>query len=235
MRVVEIFTESSKAQRGSQGPIDANPAAERCLRELGPTGLDLFLEFYELIEVKLHQTPFSKIRRVEWSKPAELADLFRSESLETQYGAFIDQRYIDYLHKNFESIDNINWRKFEALTCEFFERSGYHVEIAEGRNDGGIDARIWREEPSAGEPPAILVQCKRQKEKVGKTVVKALWADVVDEGSKSGLIVTTSAIAPGAAEVCKARAYPIEEANRETLRQWIGKMRTPFSGVFMGG
>jgi restriction system protein len=154
--------------------------------------------------------------------------------LETSYGDFIDQRFIDYLERNFGAIDRINWRKFEALTCEFFQREGYHVEIAEGRDDGGIDARVWPDKESLADPPAILVQCKRQKAKVGKTVVKALWADVVDEKASSGLVVTTSALEPGARRVCTARAYPVLEANRATLKEWLKAMRTPLSGVFLG-
>jgi hypothetical protein len=54
------------------------------------------------------------------------------------------------------------------------------------------------------------VQCKRQKEKVGKVVVNALWADVEHEKAKSGLIVTTTAVSPGARKVPAVRAYPID-------------------------
>ena len=59
-----------------------------------------------------------------------------------------------------------------------------------------------------GIPPrrqAFWCQCKRQKEKVGKVVVKALWADVQHEKASPGLIVTTSRLSPGAKEVCAAR------------------------------
>jgi restriction system protein len=80
----------------------------------------------------------------------------------------------------------------------------------------------------------MLVQCKRQKAKIEKVVVKALWADVVAEGAESGLIVTTSSLSPGSANICKARAYPIEQANRETLKTWIQQMKTPGEGVFLG-
>jgi restriction system protein len=67
-----------------------------------------------------------------------------------------------------------------------------------------------------------------------EVVVKALWADVANEKAGSGFIVTTSALSPGARRICTARAYPILEANRKTIGKWIGSMRTPSSGVFMG-
>jgi len=68
--------------------------------------------------------------------------LFDVVELETQYGTFIDQRFIDYIGVDLDDIDRINWRKFEALTCEFFDRISCQVEIGEGRNDDSIDARV---------------------------------------------------------------------------------------------
>lgn len=65
-------------------------------------------------------------------------------------------------------------------------------------------------------------------------MVKALWADVVAEQAKSGLVVTSSALSPGARKVCTARGYPIKAADRETLRRWITAMRSPSAGVFLG-
>jgi restriction system protein len=233
LRVVEIFTSVVSADRGD-GPIDATPVGALCLKELGPDGLALLIEFSRLVELKVHQTPFGPFRRIEWRDTAELRDLFESEKLAPQHGKYLDQRFIDYLAQNFASIDDMNWRKFEGLACEYFEREGYYVEIAEGRNDGGIDARVWKTEPSKEEPPSILVQCKRQKDKVEKVVVKALWADVMEESAESGLVVTSSSLSPGAEKVCIARGYPVSQANRETLKQWVAAMRTPFAGVFLG-
>jgi restriction system protein len=141
---------------------------------------------------------------------------------------------VDFLSHNFQSIDQINWRKFEGLTCEFFHRVGLDVKIGKGRNDDSIDARIWAKGKSATKPPLILVQCKRQKDKVEKVVVKALYADVIHEKAKLGLVVTSSALSPGAQKVCSARSYPVAESNRDTLKKWIGAMRTPYSGIFLG-
>jgi restriction system protein len=160
--------------------------------------------------------------------------LFTSESLQTLHGTYFDQRFVDYLSRDFGSIDKINWRKFEGLTCEFFNKLGFHVEIGKGRDDDNVDARIWRVAQDAMWPPLILVQCKREKQEVGKVVVKALYADMTEENAESGLIVTTSALSPGARKVCKARSYPINEANRETLKIWVEIMRTPYTGVFLG-
>ncbi|MDA1989349.1 restriction endonuclease [Bacillus cereus group sp. BcHK104] len=206
---------------------------ETAKKKYGIVGRYIALEIIEAINLRLHKSPWGISRKVNWKDTAELTELFKSESLETPHGKFIDQRYIDYLSHNFDSIGEIHWRKFEALTCEFFEKQGYYVEIGEGRNDDGIDARIWLKENDKSGPATILVQCKRYKSKIEKMVVKSLWADVLAYGAESGLIVTTSSLAPGAETVCTARNYQITEANRETLKNWINVMRTPYTGVFL--
>jgi restriction system protein len=66
---------------------------------------------------------------------------------------------------------------------------------------------------------------------VSKVIVKALYTDVTHEAANSGLIVTTSWLSPGAKAVCEARKYPIEEADRETIRTWVHEMRKPGAGI----
>ena len=83
------------------------------------------------------------------------------------------------------------------MAAEYLSREGYSVEIGPGRDDGNIDIRCWTDEKQAGLPPTLLVQCKRQKEKVGKVVVKAtlgryaggkcgIGVDCHDECSRAG-------------------------------------------------
>lgn len=153
-------------------------------------------------------------------------DLFRSEDLGTLHGHFFDQRFIDYLQANFERLGDIHWRKFEGLAGEFFEREGFTVDIGPGRNDDGVDLRIYPRDAEPERPPLIIVQCKRQKEKIGKTLLKSVYADVVHEGAESGLIVTSSWLSPGTEIMRTARNYPIEAADRDTLRTWVAKLKT---------
>ena len=211
--------------------IDPTPFMRRCFEEHGKLGLDIASDLITsyAIQLEIKSAHFPSVS--EWTDVAQLEDLFRSEGLDTLYGSFFDQRYVDYLHRNFDDIDRINWRKFEGLTGEYFDRQGFHVEVGPGRNDDGIDVRAWPSGESPESPPAIIVQCKRQKESVSKVIVKSLYADVLNARAASGLIVTTSKLAPGAREVCSVRSYPIDEANRETLRQWIGEMRKPGLGM----
>ena len=159
----------------------------------------------------------------------ELKDLFESERLNAEYGNFIDQRYIDFLHGSFPEIDRMNWRKFEQLTAEYLDRAGFRVELGPGRNDDGIDVRAWSKDDEITRPH-VIVQCKRQKASVDKLVIKSLYADVVHENATSGLLVTTSRISPGAEQTRLARAYPIVVADRATLRAWLKALRKPGVG-----
>ena len=213
-------------------PVDLGPFVKAALDKYGIIGFKIAMEYAKAIEVFIHVSPWSAFRQRNWKDSVDLKDLFASESLETQYGRFLDQRYIDYLAQNIDLIGEINWRKFEGLTGEFFDRKGYSVELGPGRNDDGIDVRLWRDKNDG--PPTVLVQCKRQQNKIDKMVVKSVFADVEHHKAGSGLIVTTSSFSPGARATCIARSYPIREADRETVGKWVKGMRSPNSGVFLG-
>lgn len=222
----------AEAMKTGNKVLDPTPFMKQAFKQYGKVGLDMSYEFVAGNSEDLH-CKLSGYSRIEWSDVIELESLFSSESLDAMYGKFIDQRYIDFLHKNSDKLGEMHWRKFEGLTAEYFDRKGYNVDIGSGRNDGGIDVRVWKSEDSTSEPPLMLVQCKRYKNKVEKTVVKALWADVQWENAESGLIVTTSEISPGAKKDCVARGYNIQQADKSILRNWLEQMKTPGTGIFM--
>ncbi|MBN2266221.1 MAG: restriction endonuclease [Candidatus Aminicenantes bacterium] len=225
----------SRAKATGDRNVDPAPFVEAMFKKHGAFGAKVALRLFDDLETMMVQNPWNQIRRTEWKDVADLQDLFRSESLATFYGEFFDQRFIDYLARQFDAIDRINWRKFEGLVGEYFHREGFLVKLGPGRADEGVDARIWPKDADAGSrPPAILVQCKRQRQSVPKVVVKALYADVLHEKAESGLIVTTSTLSPGAKKVCSVRSYPIKDVDRVSLRTWIEEMRSPGTGVFLG-
>ena len=231
-RCIELLKDQirSKPQETLPDPIRI---LAKIAAEFGAPGIEIA---HALLDRLYHQqqiSPWSSRRSVDWANTVQLHDLFKSESLDTQYGTFFDQRYVDYLAQNFQRIDDINWRQFEGLTAEYFQRSGFQVEMGPGRGDGGIDVRVWAAEDDTTKPPVILVQCKRERRKITQVIVKALWADVLEERAESGLIVTTTSLAPSAQNVRKARNYKIDAAERGTLKEWIEKLRSPGSGTFL--
>lgn len=212
-------------------PIDLMPVLLAAKEKLGTVGLGIAFEWHDRVVAHVQGSPWSRMRRVNWISEAALADLFESASLQTPHGTFLDQRYIDYLAAQFGAIDRVHWRKFEALTCEYFARVGARVEIGPGSNDDGVDARVWWPDDPPGAPPALLIQCKRERDTIGKVVLKALYADMQWEKASSGLIVTTQRLARGTEAVRVARGYAIEQADRAAVRTWVESMRSTGEGL----
>lgn len=176
-------------------------------------------------------SPHSTVRSVEWVKDLSLNKLFSGTTDKPEQGRYIDQRFINYLCQNPDRMPEMDWRKFEELTAEFFEREGYLVNLGPGSNDDGVDVRVWNPDASPTEKPLCLVQCKRQKAKVCRVVVKGLHADVEFEGAKYGVLVTTSELSPAAKNTISARGYPIQEVDRNGLRKWLTRLRDPGTGI----
>jgi restriction system protein len=219
----------SKTQPGTG--VDPTPFLIEALNRHGRKGFAMandFLAAYNT-QLLLKSIHFPEVYTI--SHVIELDELFASEGLGEKAGSYLDQRYIDFLHRNFDRIDDMNWRKFEGLTADFFSRHGFEVELGEGRNDDGVDVRVWPSGEDPSKPPAIIVQCKRQRASIEKVIVKSLFADVLHNDAKSGLVVTTSRLSPGADAVCKARRYPVEVADRATVRRWVEEMRKPGMGM----
>jgi restriction system protein len=232
MGVAELFVEFGNAIEWEkvEGKLDPSPFIRAVFERYGSAAFEMSNQLLASINAKVVGSPWSRAREINGDDEIELRALFRSEGLIAPDGPFVDQRYIDFLHRNFERIDQIHWRKFEGLTAEFFQRDGYDVQLGPGRGDGGIDLRVWSKGVPREQAPTILVQCKRQKDVVERVVMKALYADVEHEKAASGLIVTTSRLSPGAHKDRIARGYPIEAAERQTVREWIAKLREPGAG-----
>lgn len=174
---------------------------------------------------------YSKFRECTWTDLLSLTELFSSESALASHGQFFDQRFVNFLASNYEEIGLINWRKFEALTAEYFHRAGFDVDLGPGRGDDGVDIRLWEKGSDRDPASLIIVQCKRERRKIEKVVVKALAADVRWNGATKGLLVATTDWSPGARTVARTRGYPVEEVNGEAVRTWLEAMRTAGAGT----
>jgi restriction system protein len=212
--------------------IDPEPFLTRCKAELGGKGLVMAYEYLQWGCLVQRVYPWGSVRTTEWVSPIALAHLFSASDQQPEKGRFIDQRYIDYLSSNADRLPEMHWRKFEELTAEFFEREGFRVDLGPGSNDDGVDVRVWRPSTKEGSAkPLYLVQCKRQKAKVEKVVIKGLSADVQYEGAEYGVIVTTSTLSSGALSTISARGYPIQVVERDAVKTWLELLRTPGTGI----
>jgi len=234
--MLRIFNEMwmglmNKTERKGSKSIDPTPFVMRCHKEFGTVGLKMAIEQIGVLNRAVLLSPHSIGRATEWLNPLALKTLFAGTDQKPELGRFIDQRFLDYLSANADRLADVHWRKFEELAAEFFHREGYEVALGPGSNDDGVDVRVWRPGSQPAERPLCLVQCKRQKAKVEKVVVKGLYADVQHEGAEYGVVVTTSELAPGARSTITARGYPIREVEREALKKWLMRLRTPGTGI----
>lgn len=229
---IEMNREMMAAAEAAGGNLlDPTPILERCRSELGPIGLRMAYEHLVEWDSLLRASPYHPRRWVEWESPLELNQLFAGTKQAPEGGKFIDQRYIDYLANNGHRIGEMHWRLFEELTAEFFVREGFRVEIGPGSNDDGVDVRLWKPDAPEDSKPTCIIQCKRQKAKIEKVVVKGLAADVQFEEADYGMIVTTSTLSPGAVTTITARGYPIQTVERDAVISWLERLRTPGTGI----
>ena len=224
----EIYSDKSIVVRNDIEYIDPTYIIRKAENELGINGVMAMMELIEEFDKLQRYNPHSFNRYQAWDNIINLSDLFESHQ-KTGDGHFFDQRFINFLSTNQEKLGQIHWRKFEELIAECFTRFGYKVELGPGSNDDGVDLRAWNNNTDS--TPEYIIQCKRQKEKINKVTIKGLYADVLHENAKRGLLVTTSEFSIGATNTVKAREYPIEEVNGEMIKKWLVSLRVPGSGI----
>lgn len=217
-------------QNGDPKPTDPRVILAEVRKMFGVPGVKIAIEIYEIINRGIQMNPHRGIGN-EWINTLELKGLFKGTDQQPEKGRFIDQRYIDYLSNNHDRIGDMHWRQFEKLTAEFYERDGYKVDLGPGSGDDGVDVRVWKPDASPGDSPLCIVQCKRQKDKLGKIVVKGLHTDVQFERAEYGVIVTTSELSPGAKTTISARGYDIQAVERDGVKGWLTRLRTPGTGI----
>jgi restriction system protein len=227
----EIEAETKIALAQGRKLLDPTQIIRKAAQRFGGKGLNAIMMVIDAFERHRNLSPHSSSRWVEWSNIEKIESIFSRTTTSPAYGTFFDQRLIDYLSVNHEKLESIHWRKFEELIAECFINFGYKVEIGSGSHDDGVDIRVWIPSEETSSPPEYLIQCKKQKGKIDKVTVKGLYADVVHEKSKMGLLVTTSEFSPGARSTVSARGYPVSEVNGQMLKQWLNELRTPGTGI----
>ncbi|MGZ8246471.1 restriction endonuclease [Methylomagnum sp.] len=216
---------------GDSKSISPDPIIIKCQEQHGAIGAEIALEKLLAFHQAVTFSPFSVGRSIHWNSTLNLSKLFRGTAEPPEYGRFIDRRFIDYLSNNTNKLPNMHWRKFEELIAEFFDHDEYKVALGPGSNDDGVDIRVWKADSTPTENPLFLIQCKRQKAKVERVIIKGLYADVQYEGAEYGLIVTTSELSPAARTTISARGYPIYEVNLDSITEWLKKLRFPGTGI----
>lgn len=224
-----IKTETALAIKNGKKTISPEGMIKEAYARYGDAGTDALLEIIKEYNRYSDYTPHTMNRWREWSDVVNLEDLFSKYKPSATEGDFFDQRFIDFLSVNQDKLGSIHWRKFEELIGECFTKFGYKVELGPGTNDDGVDLRVWQDDELSA--PEYIIQCKRQKSKIDKVTIKGLYADVIHEDAKKGLLVTTSEFSIGARKTVDVREYPIEEINGQMVKKWLVELRSPGAGI----
>ncbi|MHA1278238.1 MAG: restriction endonuclease [Candidatus Helarchaeota archaeon] len=124
-------------------------------------------------------------------RPSSQETLDPSEALEAAYNTIIH----DLAEELLELIKQCEWRFFEKLVMDLLLAMGYGGSkrelaiLTSGSHDEGIDGLI-KEDPLGLD--IIAVQAKRWQNNVGRPIVQTFAGALDSQGTKKGIILTTS-------------------------------------------
>ncbi len=78
-------------------------------------------------------------------------------------------------------LDNMDPYEFEELVARVYEAQGYVVQRTGGSHDAGID--ILAEKVAGPARERVAVQCKHQRDNVGRPALQQLWGVVSDDNT----------------------------------------------------
>jgi hypothetical protein len=88
-------------------------------------------------------------------------------------------------------LDNLDPKGFEDFVGSIYKKMGYRTNVVGRSRDGGVDIEAQRE--SAGGREKIIIQCKRQKDNVGRPVLQQLWGVLNSDHTYTQCAVVTNA------------------------------------------
>ena len=170
---------------------------------------------------------FLRLHRWQW-----LQHLSQQKLLELHSEVF------DHFAKYPQDLQRLEWRQFEELLDAIFKNQGFYTELGAGRNDGGVDLRLYQ---SRSIPELVtLVQAKRYTSPIQQEAVAALWANAILERAPIALFATTSrfqpAVARFAAAVEQQVGFPsLELADGKRIAGWCGQIGKTLDDYFANG
>ena len=128
----------------------------------------------------------------------------------------IHTEVFDHFAKRPDQLRKLGWRQFEEFLDAVFKNQGFITELGSGRNDGGIDLRIYQ---NASVPEMVaVVQAKRNsKRPVQADAVAAFWSRAVLENAAKAIFATTSYFRPSDRRFAKSVEQRLELSKLELV------------------
>jgi len=127
---------------------------------------------------------------------------------------------IKELGKNPEKMKTLNWRLFEEIIAEIFNKFGYDVELTMPTRDGGRDViAIQKREVYV----KYLIECKRpdQNTKIGIGPVRSLYGVQQDERATKAILATTAFFTAPAKLFFERHKWELEPRDYNGIIEWI--------------
>ncbi|NNT92280.1 restriction endonuclease [Pseudomonas nitrititolerans] len=144
-------------------------------------------------------------------------------SLLTEDTGDVYEELYSHFGRHPEDLHKLHWREFEILLYRIFQNHGYKALLGPGTADGGVDIRIWQENPLGD--ILTVVQAKRfsAHRKIEAVPVQALYGVSKAEGAAKALFVTTSCYTPAARRFAGRVSAELKIAEKEDIVAWCAK------------
>lgn len=119
-----------------------------------------------------------------------------------------------------EDLHRLHWRDFEILLFRIFQNHGFKAVLGPGQGDGGIDLRLWHEDPLGDILTVVQAKKYAPHRNIDQTAVAALFGISIVEESQKALFVTTSNYQPVAKKFASRTSGVIELAGKEDIVRW---------------
>jgi HJR/Mrr/RecB family endonuclease len=125
--------------------------------------------------------------------------------------------------ENPKALARLSSREFEELIAELLVRENMKVHLTKQTRDGGVD--IFAEKETIFGRHLYLVECKHnnKENKVGVSIVRALYGVVEDKNATKGIIVTTSDFTRDVKSFADLHRNRINLINYDSLVTWLEK------------
>lgn len=122
-----------------------------------------------------------------------------------------------------EDLYKLGWREFEILLFRIFQNQGYKAVLGAGQNDGGVDIKLWQENPIGDVLTLVQAKKYRLKNKIGLEPVAALYGITKSEKASGAIFVTTSSYAPVAKRFENRNSKELYLAEKDHVIDWCSK------------
>lgn len=151
----------------------------------------------------------------------------------------IHTEVFEYFATNPDHLRRLTWRQFEELLDSVFRNQGFFTELGPGRNDGGVDLRLYQSQ--AIPELATIVQAKRYARRpIGLEAVAALFGIAVEQRALRGIFATTSRFLPGAKKFAlstqtRVDVPSIELVDAHRVGEWCSGIAQQLTDFFSNG